>query len=208
MPNDDWLDDAIALKPRYNAELQREHSRNWMQMPLRLRQRAVAIIREALSEQELAEWEREIANNKGQFPTVHHHFAGMSFRNLLRTGTDTQPGIKDDELPSVEYNGWHHTNWDDYYAAVIEAAVRVRPMTSMVEHVRRIHSTVTIPDSVGPDDEIVVMHESISVEDILHDPKRVAQRFEIDYESFEHPLVTQIKSWGYRLADFVRRFRR
>jgi hypothetical protein len=51
-------------------------------------------------------------------PTPFHFSTGMAIRNVLREV------IKDDELPPVEYAECFHNNWDDYYVAVLDEAVR------------------------------------------------------------------------------------
>lgn len=55
-----------------------------------------------------------------------HHGWGTSIRNLLRD-KEYGAGITDDQLPPAPYEGGeHHSNWDDYYVSVVEAAVGLR----------------------------------------------------------------------------------
>jgi len=67
----------------------------------------------------LAERKRIKAEYGFYIPDVFHFNLGMGIRNYLRDV------VRDDELPFVEYEGGHsYQNWDDFYTAAIEDALK------------------------------------------------------------------------------------
>lgn len=97
------------------TEYEWEHfnKERWDEMPVALRDRAVAELRNRLPEED-KKWLRNrirMFGNKWWLEDVWHFRGGMVIRNLLRTYAD----ILDTQLPSG--------NWDDYYIPVLEAAL-------------------------------------------------------------------------------------
>lgn len=123
----------------------------WNSMPIEMRERAVAVAKDAISPDDLDlirrkhaefgphEWihylidlspntiEDMVAVGMGtpeQTTMSGHHFFGMAIRNRLRSA-----GLVDEDLPPAPYEGGQMVqNWDDHYVSVIEAAAGLRPI--------------------------------------------------------------------------------
>lgn len=133
-----------------------DYDKCWIDMPVEMRQRAVAAVKEALDEETVELIRRKHAEHghdwihhlidldpetaekgvkvgmlrEGYTTMSAHHGWGTGIRNLLRT----EAGIRDEDLPGVEWthvvleDGTHpiEHNWDDHYTNVVEAAVGIR----------------------------------------------------------------------------------
>jgi hypothetical protein len=97
------------------------NDQQWEKLPPSIRERAVAILQEQFSDEDVAGLKKMYEEDPAEWWAANewHTYGGTEVRNTLREG-----GLMDVELPpDPETN---EGNWDSFYIPVIEAAIGVR----------------------------------------------------------------------------------
>ncbi len=95
-------------------ELKAWHDKCWAELDPEIKIKAMAAIRVALNQQTKDNVKKLFWMDPLGWSISFHFGWGMAIRNKIRELT----GVLDDQLPSG--------NWDDYYVAVVEAALGLR----------------------------------------------------------------------------------
>lgn len=104
----------------------------WRAMPAELRTKAVRVVDLVLTESTKAAL-RDEADRDAWWWAGYHAFAGLLIRNALRDA-----GLTDSMLPFHRKLAWGPPaqNWDDYYVAVMEVALRAGLWHELTEEER------------------------------------------------------------------------
>jgi hypothetical protein len=92
----------------------------WKMLDPEIRRQAVAEVKKSISESDKVKIREKIAADPDNWLAEYHFLWGMQIRNALRLA-----GLTDDRLPpSVWPENRGDRNWDDYYGAIVEVAMK------------------------------------------------------------------------------------